>query len=521
MLMPRLKSFLVLFLLSMVFNTIAQTKEKLTSDDYFADGDYASALKEYLKEEKKAPKDETIKGRLAECYLAMRGDKTKAIPYLEFLNKKHPDDTSILLRLGGAYQLDYKFDEAMDCFTKYNEKAVPKQKALIDKTIEACKSAKEMIKHPVAVYFENLGPNVNSKFPDYYPFVTRDERTLYFTTRRSETKGNVKSAYGYWSSDVFVSVKDDKGQWTRAGSLGNAINTEDDDECVGISADGKNIILYKDKKNIFSDLLHAEFNEKKRNFGAPVLFNEPINTKNLELEGCYGVDLKTLYFASDRKGTFGSADIFVSHVLPDGKWSAPQNLGPNINTKDDEGFPYISADGQTLYFTSTGHGGMGGVDIFKSQWDSAKKEWQKPTNMGYPINTPDDDLMYSLAGNGIDGYLATCRKEGMGDLDIYKVIFTEADKLNTTVRGIVNFLGATKAGLEATVSISNALTLVELETKTVNPKEAQYSFVATPGKYLIKITAKGFKTLQQEVIVPGKADFKNEVEYNLTLIPGT
>ena len=498
----------------------AQSKDEPTADDYYEAGDYVSALTEYLKQEKKTPNDDRLKDHLADCYLTLRGDRTKAIPYLMYLYNKHSEDTAVLFRLGIAYQYAYKFVDAIACFNNYRLKASPKQKLVIDKYIETCENAKEMMKHPVAVTFENLGPNINTKYSDYYPFVTKDEKTIYFTTRRDETMGSFKSLDGYWTSDVYFSTVVNGG-WTKAKGIGVLINTSEDEECVSITPDGKHLIIYEDKEGVPSELLYSEIVAKAKTFNRPTLFNEPINTPKLELEGCYTADVSSLYFVSDRKGGLGGGDIYITHRLPNGEWGIPQNLGEHINTVANEGFPFISEDGQTLYFASKGHLGMGGFDIFKSTYDSVAQQWQKPINIGYPVNTPDDDLMFSLSGRGRDGYLSAVRKEGLGDLDIYKVVFTEVEQPLTAIRGAVQVSDTTKKEIDAYITISNAKTKEELDAKNVNIKTGRYVFIVEPGKYVINITSNGFKPVRQEIIVYDKSDFVSEVERNYILLPDT
>ncbi|MFI5141995.1 MAG: hypothetical protein ACHQII_06530, partial [Bacteroidia bacterium] len=500
------------------FALIAQSKDKPTPDELFEEGDYVSALKEYEKIEKKYPSNENIKRRLADCYLYLHGDKSKAIPYLQFLYEKNNEDTSVLLKLGMAYQHTYKLPEAIACYAKYSAKAPPAKKPIIDRYIETCENAKELMKYPVSVTFENLGPEVNTKYADYYPFVTKDEKTLYFTTRREETMGSFKSVLGYFTSDIFVSTVD-KGQWTKARSMGFATNTAEDEECVGITPDGKNMIIYVDRENMPSDLLHTEVSPKSGNFTKPIPFNEPVNTKSLELEGFYTPDANTLYFVSSRKNGQGGADIYITHRLPNGEWGIPKNLGPTINTAYDEGFPVISDDGQTLYFASKGHTSMGGYDIFKSRWDSVTQQWQKPINIGYPVNTTDDDLMFSLTGKGRDGYLSAWRKEGYGDLDIYKVIFTAVEQPLTAIHGNVQSADTTKKDIDIYITISNTKTKEDVDAKNVNLKTGRYVFIVEPGKYIINITGKGFKPIQQEITIYDKSDFTAETQYNFTLLP--
>ncbi|HTA62159.1 MAG TPA: hypothetical protein VK835_06880, partial [Bacteroidia bacterium] len=379
-------------------------------------------------------------------------------------------------------------------------------------------NAKELMKHPVAVTFENLGPEINTKFADYYPFVTTDEKNLYFTTRREETMGSFKSVYGYFTSDIFTSTVD-KGQWTKAKNIGAGLSTPEDEECVGITPDGKNMIVYVDREEMPSNLLHTEITAKSKTFTKPLPFNEPVNTKNLELEGFYTPDANTLYFVSDRKNGQGGADIYITHRLPNGEWGIPKNLGTNINTSYDEGFPVISDDEQTLYFASKGHTGMGGFDIFKSKWDSVAGQWQSPINIGYPVNTTNDDLMFSRTGQGRDGYLSAWRKEGLGDLDIYKIIFTEVEQPLTAIHGIVQSSDTTQKEIDAYITITNLNTKEELDAKNVNPKTGRYVFIVEPGKYSINITGKGFKPLQQEITIYDKSDFTSQTQQHFTLLP--
>jgi hypothetical protein len=205
--------------------------------------------------------------------------------------------------------------------------------------------------------------------------------------------------------------------------------------------------------------------------------------------------------------------------LPNKEWGVPVNLGATINTNYDECFPFISEDGETLYFASKGHTGMGGFDIFKSIWDSIAQQWQKPINIGYPVNTTDDDLMFSLVGKGRDGYLSAARKEGLGDLDIYKVVFTEVEQPLTAIRGKVQLSDTAKKDIDAYITITDSKTKEELDAKNVNSKTGRYIFIIAPGKYTINITGNGFKPLQQEIIIYDKSDFTGEIERNFTLLP--
>lgn len=516
-----LYSFLSAFLFGTcaVFSQTDLTKQEIDlmrADELFEQANYIQALDEYLKVQKKFPHNPDIKYKIGVCYLNLHDDKSKALPWLEEIFKSGKFEDELMLELGMAYQYAGKFEKAIVAYNMYREKIPAKKQAVVDRYIETCENGKELVKKPVNVKFENLGKDVNTKYADYYPFVSKDEGALYFTSRREDCLGNARTAFGYFSSDVYVS-KVKGGQWQKAKNLGAPINTVDDEEIVGLTPDGKNMIIYVDRKDIASDLMHAEM-QKNKTFGRPVPFNEPVNTEGLELECCYTPDVNTMYFAAVRKNGQGESDIYSTHKLPNGEWGVPQNLGPNVNTQYKEGFPVISEDGLTLYFASQGHTSMGGFDIFKSNWDEGKKEWSKAINIGYPVNTPDDDMMYSLAGKGRDGYLSAWRKEGFGDLDIYHVTFLDVEQPLTAVVGTVRSADSTLKTIEATISIFDSKNQ-EIDTKDVNKKTGRYIFIVEPGKYRVEITSKGHKPFKEEISVLDKSDYSVELEKNFTLVP--
>ncbi len=489
----------------------------MKADDLFDVANYIQALEEYLKLEKKLPHNIEIKHRIGTCYLNIHDDKAKALHYLNDIFKTGKYDDELLLEMGQASQYAYLFEKAIIAYTMYREKMPSKKHALIDRYIETCENGKELVKKPVSVVFENLGKDINTKYADYYPFVSKDEGALYFTSRREDCIGSIRSTLGYFTSDIYVS-KVKNGQWTKAKNIGATVNTNEDEEIVGLTPDGKNMIIYVDRHDFASDLMHAEV-QKNKNFGRPAIFNEPINSEGLELEGCYTADANTLFFVAVRKTGLGEADIYSTNRLPSGEWGMPKNLGPNINTKYKEGFPVISEDGKTLYFASQGHTSMGGFDIFKSNWDSDKNEWDPAVNIGYPVNTPDDDMMYSLAGNNRDGYLSTWRKDGFGDLDIYKVTFLDVEQRLTAVVGKIKSADSTKTSIEASISIINIKTNQELDSKEINKKTGRYIFIIEPGKYRIEITSAGHKPFKEDITVLDKSDFSAELERNFTLLP--
>jgi len=491
-------------------NTQAQSFEKPSADELFDQKNYIEALVEFKKLEKEFPEDADLKHRMGVCYLKIYNDKSLAIPYLEYSYKNEKYKNELLLELANAYQFAYRLDDAIKFYNKYREKAATKIIPQIDHYIETCENAKALMKKPVNVSFENVGKEINTKYADYYPFVTKDEETLFFTSRRDQNTGKLRSYNGYYTSDVYTS-KVEKGGWTRAKNMGALINTMEDEECVGISPDGKNLIVYVDNVEFPGDLFHAEMLKSKQ-FSKTTPFNEPVNSDQLDAEACYGSDNNTLFFVSARKGGLGEEDIYMTNRLPNGEWGIPKNLGTTINTPYREAFPVVSEDGKTLFFSSQGHTSMGGYDIFRSRWDENAKAWSKPVNVGYPLNTTDDDMMFSIAKNGRDGYISAWRKEGLGDLDIYKITFNDVDKPLTAISGMVILSDTTKQEIDAFVSITNLKTKEEVDSKNVNKKTGKYIFIVEPGKYQIQITTSGNKTIKEDLIVYDKSDFTSLIE---------
>jgi len=366
----------------------------------------------------------------------------------------------------------------------------------------------------VNVTFENLGKEINSKYPDYSPFITQDQGTLYFSSRREENPQKTKISNGNFTSDIYFS-KVKQGQWTKAENIGPTINTEADEQCVSVTPDGQNMVIYMDNEKIDGDLFQMPLtgDSAKR-----ISLNKP-NSEYREYEGCLIDDGNTLIFSSDMAGGLGETDLYIRKKLPNGEWAMPRNLGHNVNTKYKEAFPMYDEKSSTLYFASEGHVNMGGYDIFYSVYDTSEEAFGPATNMGYPINTPEDNMEFTLAENKRDGYTAAVRKEGLGDLDIYKVLFNEVETRSSIIRGIVslNEGDTLRKNIDAIVSLKDAKTDKQLDTKNVNSKSGRYVFSVVPGKYILTVTSPGFQVVKEEVNVYDKSDYVFEIEKNIQL----
>jgi tetratricopeptide (TPR) repeat protein len=479
----------------------ANTNSKKDAKSFYDEGDFHSALDAYLNIYKTTPKSTEVNLRIGICYLSTNFDKSKAIPFLEYTAKQKdaPGETNYCL--ARAYQYTNRFDDAMKYYQlaqkdKYDTKIGIEP----ERQIAMCKAGIRLMKTPVNVKFENMGKEINSPYSEYNPFITADESMLIYSSRRKGNVGGVVEDDPVITADVYSSTNKD-GKWQKAKSIGIAINTEWDEESVGLSPDGQRLFLYEDNLDSYGDLYSATL--KGKTWSTPELLGENVNSKNLEMSATISPDGNTLYFSSDRKeGSFGGFDIYKSLKLPTGEWGLPINLGPNINSKYDEDMPYIFADGKTLYFSSNNLESMGGYDIFSATYDELTKSWTKATNIGYPLNTTDDNMSISFNATGQYAYLACLRPEGLGDLDIYKVTFNDVKSNNLTVIKGQVVTGDTINPITAQISLFEKNGSDAIGLYTPNTATGGFIIIAPSGAYDIEINENGFAPYKEQFIIP-------------------
>ena len=362
-------------------------------------------------------------------------DKGAATQYFLRVFELDPDYSfDILYLIGEAYHYDYQFNDAIAYYNRYKQKlasvaSTDEEKFANDRQVERklyeCEQGKIMVEFPENVEIINVGPEINSANDDYAPVVNQDENLLIFTSRRQEGNMNPDVASdNYPFEDIFFSVKNGSN-WSEAQNIGPQINTLYHDSNVGLSTDGTELFIYKDENG--GDILEAKRDENGQ-WSNPESLGKRINTANSETTVSLSPDGQTMFFASDRKGGHGGLDIWITHKNKRGEWASPQNLGPEINTPYNEDGAFIGYDGKTLYFSSEGGEGMGGFDIYRVTYDSTSMKWGPPSNMGYPINSPDDDIYFVPAKDGKRAYYASVRDDGFGYTDIYVLKIPESLK---------------------------------------------------------------------------------------------
>jgi len=484
-------------------------------DDLFAQGSvfYRQALDPYLLANKFNPNNALLNYKIGKCYL-YSSTKLKSIPFLEkALQLDANVDPQIHYVMGKAYHLDMQWDKAILEFKKFQATITKPSEFVeiiedVNKHIEECNTGKDLVKNPIRVFIDNVGPEINTSYPEYGPIISADESVMMFTSRRAGTTGGGMDEYlNEPFEDIYVSFNKG-GKWSTAQNIGKPINTEGHDATMGLAPDGQKLLIYIDEKgngNIF------ECDLKGSLWSKPERMNKNVNTDYHESSASLASDGKRMFFVSNRPDGMGDRDIYMSTMDEKGKWGKAVNLGPTINTKYGEEGVYIHPDGRTIYFSSQAHKTMGGYDIFKSVYDDVTKTWSTPENLGYPVNTPDDDVFFVVSASGKHGYYASINGNGYGEKDIYMVTFLGAEK-PMVMNNEDNLLASQTAPVKETVIapvmqikeaqltilkgvITDAMTkkpleaTIELVDNTKNMVVATFTSNSATGKYLVSLPA--------------------------------
>ncbi|MBO9699184.1 MAG: PD40 domain-containing protein [Sporocytophaga sp.] len=425
------KLYLLFLFLLCSFVGIAQPniKKSLKKANYYYDEHkYKEAIAAYLEVLDLEKSNAEANFKLGVSYLNTI-HHTKSLPYLTKAYEVNPDiDPKILQLLGKSYQYNHRFEEALKYFQDYKVKIDKKDLEEIKKTdrkIFECENGAVYVKHPVKAKIENMGPVINTKFIDHGPVISADESVLVFTSRREGGTGEALDEQGLLFEDIYISYNKN-GQWTAPQNIGKPINTEVHDASIAISPDGSQIFIYRDSDDSKGDIFLSTLQEGK--WSKPQDLGKNVNTKADEKSISMTADGNTIYFTSDREGGLGGLDIYMSKKDKKGKWGVAVNLGKSINTEYDDDAPFIHPDGKTLYFSSKGHAGMGWYDIYKSTLKT-DGTWSTPENLGYPINTADDDIYFVLSADNKHGYYASEREGGQGETDVYMISMPKPEEL--------------------------------------------------------------------------------------------
>jgi Tol biopolymer transport system component len=335
---------------------------------------------------------------------------------------------------------------------------------------------------PVPSSFEpvNLGDSINSFYSEYYPSFTIDGLQLIFTRK-------VKAM----NEDFFEASFNGKSYSKAQGLTGN-INTNLNEGAQNISQDGEWLIFtgcnFPD--GFGSCDLYISY-KTPQGWSDPENLGQSINTEAWESAPSLSPDKRDLYFASNRAGGLGASDLYVSHRLPNGQWTDPENLGNTINTIGEEGAPFIHADNQTLYFTSNGHPGYGLQDLYLTRKE--KNSWVRPMNLGFPINTIENEGSIVVSADGHTAFYASDRSDSKGGLDLYSFQLREGIRPAKTlwVKGKV-MDAQTKKGLPSAVELTD-LASQQIISKVQTDETGNYLLTLPVGRdYAFNVNRKGY-----------------------------
>jgi tetratricopeptide (TPR) repeat protein len=393
----------------------------LEAEYFIMKEDYTDAVTYYLQLYEKLPENSNLAFSIGVCYLNIPGKKDLSVGYLETASKnmsaKHKEGTinqlaapyEALFNLAKAYRINYRFDRAKEAYLKYSGTLLPDDKEDLDfikHEIEVCDRAEDLIAKPVAYTEENIGELFNDEKANFNPLISSDGKSFaYMVTLK------------FYDAVMFSRLVD--GKWTAPINITPDLQVDGDMFISCLSGDGRLLFLSKDD-NYNSDIFMSSFNGT---IWTPIVkLNKNINTKYWESHGFISDDGNQLVFASDRPGGFGGLDLYISKKV-NGDWGPAVNLGTEINSEFNEDRPFLTNNGKTLSFCSQGHENIGGYDLFRSDLQS-NGLWSNPKNLGYPVNTPDDDMFFMPVGDGKSGYYAKFKESGgLGKEDIYKITF--------------------------------------------------------------------------------------------------
>lgn len=451
---------------------------------YISGAELAKGRKELAKIIKKYPTFVNAYLVLGESYRAEK-KLDKAVEYFEQAVKVAPDyDARIYYSLGAIAMEQNNYtvaDKQLTKFLSYPQKSEG-LKLKAEKMLGDAKFRPTALANPLPFEPKNMGENINSDRRDYFPSITADEHVFVYTVQQ----GHGRSA----QEDLYMSIQKD-GEWQKSFPI-PGINTNENEAAQSISADGKLLVFTVCNRPEDFGSCDLYFSKKiNGNWTKPQNIGQPINSGNWESQPSVSPNGDAIYFTRGGARGQGHKDIFVSRLQQDGKWGTPENI-KELNTPFNEGAPYIHPDGQTLYFSSNGHPGMGGLDLFlsKKQTDGS---WGTAQNLGYPINSAKAEEALAVQLNGELAYIASDREGGMGSLDIYHFILPPNIRPNPATYAKAKVIDAqTKQALIA------GLEIVDLETgapflKSYTDKDGEFVVCLPIGKdYALNVNKKSY-----------------------------
>ncbi|MBP7808729.1 MAG: PD40 domain-containing protein [Bacteroidia bacterium] len=525
-----MKNKLLVYLLvfcSVAFSQVTNTKKwRKTEQDsmqkaliMYDEKDYKAALPIYENLFKSHPKEDFLKFVYGRCCLSRSDKHEDALTYLTEIYTKNKKAESIEYDMARAYHYNYKFDEALTMVDQClaNKRTFPDEKIAAQQLRKYIINAKDLYSKPTNATITNAGSVLNTEYEEYVPVVSADESVMIFTYVGKESTGGRMDkmqqpfAYGDFYEDVFQSVKVND-QWTKPRGI-STINTKVHDAAIAISPDGQQLFVYRDNGDDHGDIYVSFLHDTT--WTVPQKLKGQVNSYSWEGSCSLTSDGKTLYFSSERAGGYGGRDIYRASLSADSTWGNVINLGDSINTNLDDDAPFIHPDGITLFYSSKNKNSMGGYDIFQAIMNPVDSTFKNAVNVGYPINTPDDDIYYVLSANGKTGYYASGKKGGSGLKDIYLVDpgYIGKKPLTYLVKGKITLNNQpVEAKIDVVVTSKNNKKFTEAKS---NSATGNY-LVTLPAGSIFKLTYtyKDFPARTLDIDASAITDF-TEKEFNI------
>ena len=408
---------------------------------------------------------------------------------LYFKQKKYPEASSsyrsavkidslyyrpVYFSLATAEMMSGDYSSALNHFKVYLAQSgiSEKNKAIAEKNLKNCKFSIEALKNPVVFNPENAGPGINTGDDEYWPSITADGQTMIFT-RQAAVNGN-STLDRLPQEDFYISSKSDN-TWNKAVNAGSPLNTSQNEGAQTLASNGNYMFFTAcDRAGALGscDIYFSAYTEGR--WSQPFNLKSPVNSGYWESQPSISADGKILFFSSSRPGGFGAKDIYYSVLDNNSNWTSPVNMGKEINTEGDDMSPFIHFDGQTLYFSSDGRPGMGGFDMYMTRMNK-DSTWSEPQNLGYPINTFNDEMGLIIESEGQKAYFSSVRDKSKGK-DIFYFYLDEALRPNP-----VSYLKGRVFDKETGGAIRAEYELINLSTNSITIK----STTDSRGNFLV------------------------------------
>ena len=481
---------------------------------YYKYQNYGYALPYFEMYIKKDTANAKVNFDTGECVYYSQQDKTQAIPHYERAKTLKPEAR---LRLGELYHLKADFDRARLNYKVFLSDGQPSAAdiGLVKGYLQQIDRAEEAMKHPTGAVITQLSDSINSKFPDYAPVLSPDGRYMFFTSRRKGSTGGIKDPNGDYFEDIMMS-ENVNGRWQKAVSAGKPLNSDTHDACLGITSNMHTMFIYRTNSEGTGGNIYESHNSAGK-WSKPSFIEATFNSSNPAVKVvslCVAPDSITYYYVSNAPGGYGGTDIYKVIRYGPNLWSKPVNLGPKVNTPEDEDSPFIHYDGRTMFFSSKGHGSYGSFDVFRTQLDT-NGEWTKPVNMGYPVSTTNDNRAFVLMPDGVNGYLSSRSISGSTLHDIYHVKLAQSHTPFAAVSGSAKNVSGKPADIELKVFSENSFEKVG--SYFPNTQTGQFVLLLQRGnKYCIEVW-RGIELIEEiNYTVPQNVDpLKDQITITL------